>query len=790
MNDSGTGTSNDPPTKRSPDVNLFQNARDFSINRLQVSTSAFDRDPLKELRTHIAAGAIHDSKERRNEPKCYEGTRVAVQDMLYGWITSGEVDLKYPRKMKWVTGPAGTGKTAVLGSLAERCKAGKKLAATFFFGSWPASIRRRRNGALVATIAHQLALNYPDVSDKICKAIEANPDIFDKDLPTQMATLVSAPLREIAAGQPKDRPPVVRGVIIIDGLDECEAEQIHDHDSTNRESRAKPAPRRTKEEDQEEILKVLKEASSDQAFPFRILIACRPERVFDKFFNNPAGDSASFAEKLDLNEEYHASNDIRRYLEEELRRIRERSPTFEWRPEDIETLVNNASGQFIYAATIIRFLDVEHQEPRQAVLNTILGMKTTSTLNPFEQLDALYLHILELHPEAKLSIRWIRGISQLASYTSGDRDRPAAFHVNLFLRGSRGSEVSVEFLLGSFHSLIRIPPLDDTVTPYDFYHISLLDFLNNRSRCQKLYVDASELSGFIWEAFIRVCEDGSTMPTGTSYPECFLQFLFDLEIVQDYSAGGLLISWVTKGIACPTLHPPPRAAVNWWVSTAIERRVDGKLKGSNCLMDMFRAVHQLWLVPIVALFEGRIVDKPESDMPVTEYSTGGFVEHEIIMIGGALFLVIEMKIELPKDDNLAQLFLELLSAAELNKQTGFAELRVFGLLTDLSTFRFYSFDPVTENFNPDEDILVNVRRDDFCSGMIQVANKVFSVIMCAYVKGLQATVDSSKKKSADAGDVRGFFSLPPFSRQILNPELSPELAHRYPFGKRPLLRPS
>ena len=157
------------------------------------------------------------------------------------------------------------------------------------------------------------------------------------------------------------------------------------------------------------------------------------------------------------------------------------------------------------------------------------------------------------------------------------------------------------------------------------------------------------------------------------------------------------------------------------------------------------------------------------------------------MIGGALFLVVEMKIGLFRDDNLAQLFLELLctlfrnhafiiltlqiAAVKLNKDTGFGDLRVHGLLTDLSTFCFYSYDPVNETFNPDEDILVNVRRDDFCSGMIYgkqnlveslvhsntilllVGNKVFSVIMCAYVEGLRATVNASKKKS-DTGDVR------------------------------------
>ena len=36
-----------------------------------------------------------------------------------------------------------------------------------------------------------------------------------------------------------------------------------------------------------------------------------------------------------------------------------------------------------------------------------------------------------------------------------------------------------------------------------------------------------------------------------------------------------------------------------------------------------------YIVPIVALFQGRIIDKPEQSMIETEYSTGGEVEHEV-----------------------------------------------------------------------------------------------------------------------------------------------------------------
>jgi hypothetical protein len=38
-----------------------------------------------------------------------------------------------------------------------------------------------------------------------------------------------------------------------------------------------------------------------------------------------------------------------------------------------------------------------------------------------------------------------------------------------------------------------------------------------------------------------------------------------------------------------------------------------------------------YIVPIVALFQGRVIDEPEQAMAETQYSTGGDVEHEVRM---------------------------------------------------------------------------------------------------------------------------------------------------------------
>jgi hypothetical protein len=62
---------------------------------------------------------------------------------------------------------------------------------------------------------------------------------------------------------------------MIDGVDECEAEQYHDPKAHVEE--------RAKEDDQEEIPPSLHRAAMDPAFPFRIVVASRPELVFREF---------------------------------------------------------------------------------------------------------------------------------------------------------------------------------------------------------------------------------------------------------------------------------------------------------------------------------------------------------------------------------------------------------------------------------------------------------------------------------------------------------------------------
>ncbi|KAI0282488.1 hypothetical protein BGY98DRAFT_912213 [Russula aff. rugulosa BPL654] len=153
-----------------------------------------------------------------------------------------------------------------------------------------------------------------------------------------------------------------------------------------------------------------------------------------------------------------------------------------------------------------------------------------------------------------------------------------------------------------------------------------------------------------------------------------------------------------------------------------------------------------YIVPILALFQGRVVDGPEEAMPPTVFATGGEIEHEIVVIGGILFFVIEVKQDKPTNNNMAQLFLEFLSAANLNKDSNFEGLRVYGVLTNLTRFAFFSYDPMSNTFCRDEEIFIDILRDGFASGMMHITNKIFGLVLSAFIDVLRATVQKNNQR--------------------------------------------
>ncbi|KAJ2926990.1 hypothetical protein H1R20_g10081, partial [Candolleomyces eurysporus] len=327
-------------------------------------------DGWERLLTHTAPNALHDSNARYDPPKCDEDTRVEVIRELKSWIE----DRESPKRLLCMTGAAGSGKSALQQTMAESCSKSNILGSAYFFAA--ADPTRNTTSSLIPTVAYQLGQGNPGLKEYIGSAVEEDELIFSKSLLSQTNALICNPVRRLRASGKLDLASF-RYVILIDGLDECKGEHH-----------------------QAEILKAVQDCLLNEDLPFRIFIASRPEWAIHSALA-PGGELNELAYHIQLSDQYDATADIRRYLQRSLRELglrsrdpRARSPGW-FSKEDIEKLVTAASGQFIYAATVIRYLSEPRDSPVDR-LKIVLSWtpKDGQLARPFEQLDLLYRGIL------------------------------------------------------------------------------------------------------------------------------------------------------------------------------------------------------------------------------------------------------------------------------------------------------------------------------------------------------------------------------------------------------------
>jgi len=154
--------------------------------------------------------------------------------------------------------------------------------------------------------------------------------------------------------------------------------------------------------------------------------------------------------------------------------------------DEIKALVKRSGGYFIYAATVLRFVDTEYYEP-QMQLQVIMDSSSFHS-DAFEELDNLYLEILSRIPDTRTLLR-ILGYILLA------RSPPPNSSVSLTPRvieaifGLRPGTVLT--MLRGMHSILRVG--DTTLdAPIECLHASFPDFLFDASRSAKFYVNSSQ----------------------------------------------------------------------------------------------------------------------------------------------------------------------------------------------------------------------------------------------------------------------------------------------------------
>ena len=413
-----------------------------------------------------ARGAGYQHGNRRG---CLRGTRETVLNEIESWTNDFD---KSP--VFWLNGLAGTGKSTIAQTVAERVFADGLLGASFFCSR---DFEDRSDLRFIfPTLAFQLAHKYPDCRAHIISLLQSNPDVVDESLYAQMERLIVEPLRSAD----------VSTVIVIDALDECKDD-----------------------EPSSAILSVLGRLVK-QIPRAKFFITGRPEPRIKTGFRLPLLIDTTDVFVLHDVHPSLINNDIRLYLKYELSELARRRLLDGWpSDEDLDVLCRRASGLFVYAVATVKFLDSKTHLPKRR-LDVILRLPERTDHEGNTQfrrnttLDSLYASILqtafrEEDPEVDSKVR-----STIGTVVLLVNPLPPPGIAELI--GLDPDEVILFLML--VQSLFTLD--EDPNQPVKPFHKSFPDFITDPSRCTdtRFYISPGHLQLELVTNCLRVMNNG------------------------------------------------------------------------------------------------------------------------------------------------------------------------------------------------------------------------------------------------------------------------------------------
>lgn len=355
---------------------------------------------------------------------------------------------------------AGTGKSTIARTVADKFAEQNKLGASFFFSRGRGDLGHAKK--FFSTIAAQLASKVPLLRDYIGKAISGNPQIIREGLGEQWKHLILQPLMRLEAALPQQdkgslEPRIL--LLVIDALDECDGGD---------EVRL--------------ILHFLAELKALRKVRLRVFITSRPEIPIRSSFTRMSGDAHQDFALHDI-DKLITQQDISIFLSHELEEIRKEYDIGQGWPSQncIPLLAQKANGLFIYAATACRFLRSSKVSTPEDRLE-LLFQGSSDSQSPDGAVDEIYLQVLantligdsDAREREQITERFRAVVGPIVTLFDALSYTALAKLIN-------DEERSVRALLDNLHSLLDIPTRPDH--PIQLLHPSFRDFVLDPSRC-------------------------------------------------------------------------------------------------------------------------------------------------------------------------------------------------------------------------------------------------------------------------------------------------------------------
>ena len=290
--------------------------------------------------------------DETNRTPCLKNTRRNVIDDVLNRIAD---DSNKAKKVLWIYGLAGTGKSTLSTTRAQMMRRLHRLGAFFFFNR---DIPQRNSATLIRTLAYQLAMFDNRFYAVIARVVATNENIAGMPLEFQFENLLSAnALKSVEwTGGPI--------LVIIDALDECGSDA-----------------------DREILTQVLSKGFSDLPSFIRIMVVSRQEQDIQRILGS---HSHLRQYPLDIDSVTN-KDDVLEYSRHRLEEIRIKNGRLDnhWPGEDkISSLADRAGGLFIWASTACSY--IESYAPDKRLSELVNKQPESNSSGPFARLDSLY----------------------------------------------------------------------------------------------------------------------------------------------------------------------------------------------------------------------------------------------------------------------------------------------------------------------------------------------------------------------------------------------------------------
>ncbi|KAI0656344.1 hypothetical protein C8Q70DRAFT_880781, partial [Cubamyces menziesii] len=268
---------------------------------------------------------------------CHKDTRKEVLATLRSWLLVEDPrpeptgPAPHDRSILWLHALAGSGKSTIALTIADRWEREELLGASFFCAR---DGDRSNISCIFRTIAYQLALRLPTFREHLTKVLETDPDLYSANPARQLEKLIVEPLEAARADATSNAPLPAHIAVVIDALDECTDNAAV---STIIISLAKYMGR---------------------FMPLKFLITSRPEVNITRGFLRKELDKNTQILALNKISEDLTQRDINLFLRSRLAEIRDHFTLGATWPaqQQFENLVTLSGLLFIFAAAAARYI--------------------------------------------------------------------------------------------------------------------------------------------------------------------------------------------------------------------------------------------------------------------------------------------------------------------------------------------------------------------------------------------------------------------------------------------------